>query len=153
MEARSEAAVTPMTANNAKRDHQIDGYCIGQRLSMESFLYRKRTFLIVGIMCLMGMNIMYGRNAASLYRIETESDVIDLPILKAPTSNRKVAERKKTFPGPRLTNIPHYENAESPACKPHFQVANRPMQPLQWSNFTRFKRFYFYHARKAGKYS
>ena len=35
----------------------------------------------------------------------------------------------------------------SPACRPHFQVA---LPDGNWTNATKFKRLYFYHARKAG---
>ena len=35
----------------------------------------------------------------------------------------------------------------SPACKPHFRVA---LPDGSWSNCTKFKRLYFYHAQKAG---
>lgn len=35
----------------------------------------------------------------------------------------------------------------SPACKPHFKIA---LSDGSWSNQTKFKRLYFYHARKAG---
>ena len=36
---------------------------------------------------------------------------------------------------------------KSPACHPHFKLA---LPDGQWSNIKRFKRIYFYHARKAG---
>mmetsp|Transcript_13910 Transcript_13910/g.30325 ORF Transcript_13910/g.30325 Transcript_13910/m.30325 type:complete len:746 (+) Transcript_13910:15-2252(+) len=35
----------------------------------------------------------------------------------------------------------------SPACRPHFQLA---LPDGTWTNSTKFKRLYFYHARKAG---
>eukprot|EP01083_Nonionella_stella_P310290 1101893_1 len=35
----------------------------------------------------------------------------------------------------------------SPACKPHFRLA---LPDGNWTNATKFKRLYFYHARKAG---
>jgi len=37
--------------------------------------------------------------------------------------------------------------AVSPACKPHFNLA---LPNSQWNNSTKFRRIYFYHARKAG---
>lgn len=39
------------------------------------------------------------------------------------------------------------EYLPSPACKPHFKLA---LPNGKWSNATKFKRIYFYHARKAG---
>eukprot|EP00804_Cyclotella_cryptica_P014046 CCRYP_019136-RB/>CCRYP_019136-RB protein AED:0.15 eAED:0.15 QI:19/0.66/0.75/1/0.66/0.75/4/429/365 len=42
------------------------------------------------------------------------------------------------------------ESQRSPACHPHFQVASPPGEPLTWSSSSKFKRLYFYHARKAG---
>ncbi|KAL7463133.1 hypothetical protein ACHAXS_003519 [Conticribra weissflogii] len=38
-------------------------------------------------------------------------------------------------------------NLPSPACHPHFQLA---LPNGKWGNDTKFKRIYFYHARKAG---
>jgi len=38
-------------------------------------------------------------------------------------------------------------NLPSPACHPHFQLA---LPNGKWGNGTKFKRIYFYHARKAG---
>ena len=38
---------------------------------------------------------------------------------------------------------------KSPACYPHFQVLSS-INEWTWSNTTKFKRLYFYHARKAG---
>jgi len=38
---------------------------------------------------------------------------------------------------------------QSPACHPHFQVASSNTT-WPWSNVQKFKRLYFYHARKAG---
>ncbi|KAL9181964.1 hypothetical protein ACHAXT_012307 [Thalassiosira profunda] len=37
--------------------------------------------------------------------------------------------------------------ASSPACRPHFNLA---LRDNRWSNTTKFKRIYLYHARKAG---
>lgn len=39
------------------------------------------------------------------------------------------------------------ESPASPACHPHFQLA---LPGGQWTNEKKFKRIYFYHARKAG---
>ena len=39
------------------------------------------------------------------------------------------------------------EHLPSPACNPHFKLA---LPNGKWSNATKFKRIYFYHARKAG---
>lgn len=38
-------------------------------------------------------------------------------------------------------------SSASPACHPHFNVA---LPKHKWNNTTKFKRIYFYHARKAG---
>lgn len=112
-----------------------------------SLMNRRRPFLVVGIVALIGMNVMYGRNISILYLSRFQ-----LTSVNDGANNITVEVQESKIPGLRSTNIPHYENAISPACKPHFQVANRPFQPLQWSNFSKFKRFYFYHARKAGEY-
>ena len=41
------------------------------------------------------------------------------------------------------------QQQKSPACYPHFQVLSS-INEWTWSNTTKFKRLYFYHARKAG---
>mmetsp|Transcript_555 Transcript_555/g.1171 ORF Transcript_555/g.1171 Transcript_555/m.1171 type:complete len:492 (+) Transcript_555:64-1539(+) len=45
------------------------------------------------------------------------------------------------------TNINNEEKAASPACHPHFKLA---LPNNQWNDKTKFRRIYFYHARKAG---
>jgi hypothetical protein len=112
-----------------------------------SFIHQHKTVLVFGIVLLIAMNVLHGRNVTSIYlrRVDVEPN----HIAETSTNNVTVG-RKNKMPGPRLLNIPDYD-AVSPACKPHFQVASRPNQPLLWSNFSKFKRFYFYHARKAGE--
>ena len=131
----------------------------------------RKVVVIIGIAFLVGINILHGRQSIRLYlngvevapnnATETKNIDSDGRTFKLPArTNNTIAkaaindtdERKPNLPGRRNTNIPHYENTSSPACKPHFLVANRPNQPLKWSNFSKFKRFYFHHSRKAGEY-
>ena len=120
---------------------------------------RRNGVIIVGIVFLVGINIFGGKQSIGLYL----GHVGDAPINVIETDVSSHAELHKLEPSdateePELslqdesnTNIPHYENALSPACKPHFLIANRPNEPLKWSNFSKFKRLYFHHARKAGE--
>ena len=65
------------------------------------------------------------------------------------TSNNATTKSEHKLPAAKMMNIPDHGKV-SPACRPHFLVANHPDQPLQWSNFSKFKRLYFFHTRKAG---
>ncbi|KAL3811148.1 LOW QUALITY PROTEIN: hypothetical protein ACHAXA_001363 [Cyclostephanos tholiformis] len=44
-----------------------------------------------------------------------------------------------------------HQERKSPACHPHFRIAPHKSNDMRsWSEDTKFKRLYFYHARKAG---
>lgn len=65
------------------------------------------------------------------------------------TLNNNTKKSKINLPSAKMMNIPDHGEV-SPACRPHFLVADHPDQPLKWSNFSKFKRLYFFHTRKAG---
>ena len=132
---------------------------------------------IAGTVFLVGINVLYGRqfiehymsninvasnnvtetalnHYASFARGNTKLDPPDRINTTAKATNNDTKElehHKLTLSGRRDPNIPYYNNTLSPACKPHFLLANRPNEPLQWTNFSKFKRLYFHHARKAGE--
>lgn len=69
------------------------------------------------------------------------SDVDDIYVRVAETSDDDTTTRVDSIAN---------ENGEaiaSPACNPHFSAA---LPNNKWDNTTKFKRIYFYHARKAG---
>ncbi|KAL7516328.1 hypothetical protein ACHAWX_001355 [Stephanocyclus meneghinianus] len=110
-----------------------------------SFALWRKNSLVLGILLLLGINILYGNRTAQRYLsfVQYVSNSAD-PTLDS-SMHGNVPRREESF-----ANTQPNENELSPACKPHFQVASPPDQQLRWSNSSKFKRLYFYHARKAG---
>ena len=130
----------------------------------------RKVVTIVGIAFFVAINVLHGRqsirqylsigvelnNATEIANVDTSKRTLPLSSGRntvARTVKNDTEGHKLNLLGRKNTNIPHYENTSSPACEPHFLVANRPNQPLKWSVFSKFKRFYFHHSRKAGERS
>ena len=82
---------------------------------------------------------------------------IYLQLMLAATTNNDNAIILSSLPPPRVAAgqsimpqtkpVQAKPAATSPACKPHFRLA---LPDGTWTNATKFKRIYFYHARKTG---
>ena len=87
----------------------------------------------------------------SRYNSDDNDEISSHPVKGLRTnSNPAIRERNNEIDALVAENMHNIDESllpVSPACHPHFHLA---LPNYQWSNSTKFKRIYFYHARKAG---
>jgi hypothetical protein len=97
----------------------------------------------MGVVLLLAASILLnGRQVTHVYLSEIALETQEIP--------KKIEQHEQKSWSALFANIHPYENAESPACRPHFNVVSPPQKQLHWLNSSKFTRLYFYHARKAG---
>ncbi|KAL3791687.1 hypothetical protein HJC23_003944 [Cyclotella cryptica] len=106
---------------------------------------RRKTPLVGGVLLLLGINVLYGNRTSHRYLYGFRN------LSHSPEDSLETTlHGRRPLWAKSFAHVQPYESEISPACRPHFQVASPPNQLLRWSNSSKFKRLYFYHARKAG---